>query len=714
MPKKIKDITAGQKNEKINLRQKIGSGPFKAKKRINKGFSIYKKGSQSMKDISGEEGPKFIYIKGKEFTPPKSLSNLLKMAGLGLLIIVAINLINIYFSGVALQNDIENSAMQGYENLVSAGKDTTKIEFAKAVQAFEGALQNFSEAKAKLWFINTDKSFYSKDMDNAQSVNNLLEGGKNFAMAGSLFLAAMEEFNKIPSYFFSRNADEAQKTVDQGKSITETLKKGLDDTNQAIEKINIAASDFENVNGVFFPNAIALRIELAKKQIVELKDMLNSISKYFPAILKLMGDQAPHRYLILLQNNNEIRPTGGFIGSYIILDTNDGYIDKLEVHDVYDIDGSYMGQITPPAELAGFTTNWRFRDSNYHPDFPTSAAKAAWMLEKEGGPTVDTVIAINQGLLKGLLEVTGPVQVGNFGKLDADNYNLLLSFIIEGKVWGAEDPKHILKVFIPAFKDAIFQTKNIGKLSSKIYRAAQQKQIMAYSKDEEIEGLFDAAGISGRMHKNVYGEDYLSVISTSVGGTKSDQFVDENITHETYIDNDGNITDEVRIKRKHTWTDVIYYSWKKTLQEYGFNSMPDQLIDILGRGRNKVSMRIYVPKGSKFLDSNKKVETGYDKETDNAYFISEMEILAGKEDELYIKYELPFKIDFAPAGQYKLVVEKQSGSIGSVFTKTMTLDGFVKELGVYPEETKVGDDGQIIYATNLVYDRYFSALLNKN
>jgi hypothetical protein len=39
--------------------------------------------------------------------------------------------------------------------------------------------------------------------------------------------------------------------------------------------------------------------------------------------------------------------------------------------------------------------------------------------------------------------------------------------------------------------------------------------------------------------------------------------------------------------------------------------------------------------------------------------------------------------------------------------------GSIKELGVYPEESKIGDENQIIYATNLVYDRYFSALLSK-
>lgn len=713
MPKKVKDITEAEKYERLNLRQKTGNIPLKEKNRLKKGISLFKKTPSQTKDISGAKGPEFYYIKGEKFSPPKTLGNLLKIAGLGLLIIVIINLINIYFSGLALQKEIESSATMGYENLINAGKDTTKIEFAKAVDAFDKALENFSAAKEKLWFINSDTSFYSKDIEAAQSVNNLLEGGKNFAVAGGLFLEAMEEFNKIPEYFFSRNMDEEQNTIDKSKSITGTLKKGLEKTDQAIAQINLAAENFNKVNEAFFPDNIGLRIEMVKKQINETQEILNSISKHFPAILKLLGDQAPHRYLILLQNNNEIRPTGGFIGSYIILDMNDGYIDKLEVNDVYDIDGAYTEKITPPEEFAGFTDNWRFRDSNYHPDFPTSAASASWMLEKEGGPTVDTVIAINQGLLKDLLEVTGPVQVGSFGTFDAGNYNLLLSYIIEGKVWGAEDPKHILKVFIPAFKDTLFKTQNLGKLSSKIIREVQQKDIMMYSSDKDIEALFDAAGINGRMHPNILGEDYLSVINTSVGGTKSDQFIEENITHDTYIADNGEIIDEVKITRKHEWADDIYYSWKKILQKYGFNEMPDQLIDILGRGKNKVSMRIYVPKNSELIDSSKKVAVKQDKETDRTYFMTEMIVAAGQMDELTIKYKLPFKMDFSPAAQYKLIVEKQSGSVGSIFTKTLEMAGSIKELGVYPDDAKIGDENHVIYATNLVYDKYFSVLLSK-
>ncbi len=415
-----------------------------------------------------------------------------------------------------------------------------------------------------------------------------------------------------------------------------------------------------------------------------------------------------------MQNNNEIRPTGGFIGSYAIVDINDGYIEKLETHDVYDIDGSYGGLIEPPDEFKSFTSNWRFRDSNYSPDFFYSGKKARWFLDKEGGPTADTVIAINQGLLQELLKITGPVQVGNFGKLDANNYNLLLSFVIEGKVWGTEDPKHILKVFVPAFKEAILKEENISKVSSKLYRAVQQKHIMMYSSDEEIQGFFDAIGVSGRMYQNSPDEDYLSVINISTGGTKSEQFILEEINHDTNIDKYGKIENKITIKRTHRFTDEIYYKWKTILNAYGFTNIPDHLIDILGRGKNKVSVRVYVPEGSRLKSTNASdIATKFDNELKKTYFFFTMEVSAGESEEIWISYNLPFTMIFNPAEAYRLFVEKQPGSRGSIFTKTLTVDPKLDLLSAYPTGLIGSSTGEITYATNLVYDKNFSALISK-
>lgn len=395
------------------------------------------------------------------------------------------------------------------------------------------------------------------------------------------------------------------------------------------------------------------------------------------------------------------------------MDVYDGYISKMAVHDVYDLDGAYGGVIEPPDIISDFTKNLRLRDANYSPDFPTSAAKIKWVMEKEKGPGVDTIVTVNQSLLKDFLEITGPVQVGSFGKLDADNYNLLLSYIIEGKIWGAEDPKHILKVFVPAFKEAILKEQNIGKITSKFYKAIQQKDILMWSKDSEIEALFDATGLSGRVHESADDEDYLSVINFSLGATKSEKFVDESIIHSTHIENSGNITDEVTIKRTHTFTDKVYLDWKRTLNKYSLKEMPDWLIDILGRGDNKTTIRVYVPAGSTLIDATGAVETKFDKDLKKTFFYTKMELKAGETKSVTIKYRLPFVLKLNPIGTYKLIVEKQPGSKGSLLTQTISSNSNVYNLATYPENGRIDAEGNLVYATNLLYDKYFSSVWSK-
>lgn len=712
MRKTIRDISGKSKKEPINL---AGEKAKKKGAKIQKPKAVFKKKKSNVtpvRDIQGARPVKFGYVKGKNFNPPPFLGNLIRVGISGILILLVVNLVNVYYKGQQIQEQLTQSAKQGYELLFDAGKDASKIQFAQATATFEQALDSFTDAEKEVGFISTGSTYYSRDSQVSIAAQALLGGGKDFALAGSNFIDAIEQFNQLPIYFFAKNSG-AQNA--NSPDLSDALNLGLEKTEIAIGHISNASEKIQRIDESLLPADMQSRVLLAKEKIREVSDSLNAISEHFPALLKLMGDRYPHRYLVLLQNNSEIRPSGGFIGSYAIIDVNDGLIEKIEVHDSYDIDGAYGEIIEPPDEFKAFTSNWRFRDSNFSSDFPLSADKARWFLQKQGGPSVDTVIAINQGLLRDMLQITGPVQVGEFGELNSENYQLLLTYVIESKAFGVEDPKHILKVFIPAFKDAIFKQENLSAVSTKLYKAVQQKHIMFYSSDDEIQAFFDAMEISGRVHELQENEDYFSLVHISKGGTKSEGFIEEKIRHNTHIQADGTLTNTVTISRKHAWDDSIYSQWVAELNKYGFEEINQQTIDILGRGKNEVSSRIYVPDGSKLLESSDStLVTKYDKDLKKTYFYVDFFVQAGETDEITITYELPFKLDLKDPDTYRLYAEKQPGSRGSLFNKTMTADDAVQNLSAFPSETKLQIDGSLIYPTNLVYDRYFSAIWHLN
>jgi len=125
----------------------------------------------------------------------------------------------------------------------------------------------------------------------------------------------------------------------------------------------------------------------------------------------LLGYNGPRKYLFLFQNNHEIRATGGFIGSYGVLNVHNGNVKELFVDGIFNPDGQLSVRVVPPKPIQKISTNWSTHDANWFPNFPTSAEKIAWFYEKTGGPTVDGIITLTPTVMEKLLEITGPIEM---------------------------------------------------------------------------------------------------------------------------------------------------------------------------------------------------------------------------------------------------------------------------------------------------------------
>ncbi len=667
-----------------------------------------------LKDIKPKaKNDDFFQINNPDNTLSASVfGNILIIGFISLIIVLLINSLSAYYKGKKLEQQISASAFQGISMLLEGGKKTSQIQLNNAKKAFLEAENFFNEAKTKAWFINSDKSIYSNKSDFNSAINGFLDGGVAFANAGNHFLDAMEYFNLIPLYFVSNNKNPEKFFP----SITQTLKQGLEKIDLAIKEINIASHKIYAINPEILPKDLQDKYIFAKEKLQEISTVLNDINEYYPAVLKLLGDGKTHSYLILFQNNQEMRPTGGFIGSFALVDLTEGYITKLETHDVYQLTGAGNMQIDPPDDLRLFTSNWRFRDSNYSYDFTRSAEKAIWFLDLEASVEVDTVIAINQGLLRDMLEITGPIQVGKFAKLNSYNYDTVLSYVIESKMWGREDPKHILRVFVDAFAKEILNEKYLAKVSAKLLRAIEQKHILFYSKDEEVLAFFDNLNLTARPYNPKEKEDYLAVINLAVG-TKSDKLIEEKITHDTEIKSNGRIVNTLTLERTHLYSPEILRQWKEILSNVGINKPEEYVLDILGRGTNVSSVQIYVPKGSRLMSStDPSIEIKFDEELDKTYFFTTLTTKASTKSVLRIKYELPFSLDFSNSNLdvYKLIAEKMPGHPGQLFTKRILKTNDVLPIITYPDGAFIENETAFIYAKDLVYDRYFSSLIKRS
>jgi hypothetical protein len=646
------------------------------------------------------------------------INEVIRVAAAGILILFAINIVNIAQRGMVIKDSVIASAATGYESLMKATGDTASSQYQSAEDNYNDATSNFNLALQNISFLQANSDTFFAREKTVDSVDGLLKAAGYMAEAGKNFTRGIENLSQLPSLFMGLNRqakDAVAKGAYQG-SLTERLKQDLTYIQKAGEQVRLADANLALVSPEVLPPQYAAQLDSARSKVKKLLGIVDSVEKKIPAVLDLLGDRYPHRYLILLQNDAEARPTGGFIGSFMIVDINDGYITKMEFNDVYDFDGQLTEDIPAPEDIAKISSSWRMRDSNYSPDFAVSAEKAAWFLQKEKGPSVDTVIAVNQSIVADLLDVTGPVQLeGLAAPLDRNNYQAALSYVIESKLNGAESPKKILGDFINAFKVKLFTSGNWKKTLNVFIKACRQKTILFYSRTEDVQQVFDDLGFSGRVTKTAPGEDYLDLIITSIGGNKSDLFIQQGIQHNTLVNATGLLMDEVTVKRKHMWSDAALDELKSSLRRLGFKDVPDWVIDIIGRGTNKAYVKIYVPKGSKLLDvagmDSTQVMTRQDEEIDKTYFIFEMDVAAGAEKKVTINYQLPQNLQLLPVDTYKLYVQRQPGIRASTFVKQVFFKPGLQGYKQYPDAFKKYENGNLYYEGLLEGDLYLSAVV---
>ncbi len=269
----------------------------------------------------------------------------------------------------------------------------------------------------------------------------------------------------------------------------------------------------------------------------------------WPAIAGIDGKKT---YLILFQNNMELRPGGGFIGSYGIVSVNKGRIENFHINDVYDADGHLTKHIQPPYGLQRYlgVSHWFLRDSNFDPDFTVDAKQAAYFLQLETGQKVDGVIAIDTTFLKNLLEQTGPVFLPDYKvTVNSANFYLLTETHAEKHFFpGSTQKKDFLRSLMNALvnKFALEKKMPYVKLAQLLVRSIQQKDVLFAFANQQIQNVFTVNDLSsslwdGRVANQNTVFDYFGVVDANVGSNKANYYIKRSLSQETTMDASGGL-----------------------------------------------------------------------------------------------------------------------------------------------------------------------------
>ena len=264
-----------------------------------------------------------------------------------------------------------------------------------------------------------------------------------------------------------------------------------------------------------------------------------SLANVLPSIL---GFDGKRYYLILFQNNNELRPTGGFIGSVGQLTIEKGLLKEFSVRDVYELDGQLKTHVEPPFVVRRYLQPHLYlRDSNFSLDFQETASKAALIYNLETGKEADGIIAVNFEALKKIIKVLGPIELPEY-KIAVDDRNIgdfLQDTIRTNNFPGSTQKKDLLskilnQIILMATSNP-YKTFEIAKLFPSFL---EEKNIIISFENPYIQKPFTANGYGGviqdgRVKKERTAYDYLYVNEANIGVNKVNEKINRDITYET-------------------------------------------------------------------------------------------------------------------------------------------------------------------------------------
>ncbi|GEM_PF-5030622 len=467
------------------------------------------------------------------------------------------------------------------------------------------------------------------------------------------------------------------------------------------------------------------------------EDKENRLSLVFKIFLRVFLATDEKRYLVVFQNPSEIRPTGGFLGSFGMFTVAKGkIIDQwIPPQGTYALQGQLKSFIESPLPMHSINTRWELQDANWYFDFPSSARKIEEFYEDARGESIDGVIAINASLLKEFLQITGPISLPHY-EMEITSENALENiqiFTQEKHEEFNKSPKQIIadlqELIFLRIKNFSFQEKlSVLEIFS---RALEQKNIQIYFDDVLLEKDISTLGWDGRIEDT--SGDYLAVVHTNIGGEKTDAVIFEEITHISEIDTEGNIIDELRIKREHRGKENTLFTGAENrdfirvyvpagstfLKAEGFDDPPNFSKEE-SLPNFSYDDKLLLEEGAKWFDS--KSNTGVSQDFHKTIFENWMLLSPGETQEAVIRYKIPQRI-ILPSSQntliqflfpqsyqnnYQFYFQKQSGMEQQTLVKEIRFGKNFLPTFLYPIARKQSDESLQFNKMQSLSDLFFT------
>lgn len=595
---------------------------------------------------------------------PRSFPKWLGIVGVIILLVCAFAFFGAFLPGKKLV-----ASLKQLETVANGVTDQVKA------QDLPGTKNQLEQVKAQLDKVKSDFSAFSW-VGFVPVANNYYRDGRHvFTAADELLTAGNLAIDAITPYAdviglkgLATTGDGAKTAQDRINFIINTLDKIKPQLNQIGSHVDTARKEMDQVNPNRYPKKFKPQLLSAISLLDQADTLVNDANPLLESAPYMLGIDSPRKYLVLFQNDAELRPTGGFISAYAIIQVDKGKISLIQSNDIYTLDEKFIKKIPAPEPIKKYLPKvpyWYLRDQNLSPDFKVSmdTFHPNYLLTKS--PVIDGVIAVDTQLLVDLLKVTGPIGVPGFGNYSAENdsrcncpqvfYELEKFADQEGPVvWDSVSGNIVFaprnygnrKSFIGPMMHSILSNvfaqpkSKMGELFNTAFSSINAKHVQFYFIDSQVQQAAESFNLAGRVKD--FSGDYLLVVDTNFAGAKTNAWVTYTADQKIDVSGEGTVTKTLTLTYKNPQQ---YFSEKGT--------------NLKLNGIFRDWLRVFVPKGSKLLEV-KGFETG-DKTSEDlgkTVFEGFFTLTPQNVKTITFKYELPEKIK----SPYKILIQKQAGS----------------------------------------------------
>jgi hypothetical protein len=489
--------------------------------------------------------------------------------------------------------------------------------------------------------------------------------------------------------------------------ILTTISRSTDVLENMRVQTRLARRDLANLRNLAILPQITNLISPIQQILPDLESSINFFIPLAASISEIGGVDSPKQWLVLYLNNAELRPGGGFIGVYGLLETHKGEIKNFSVQDVYEADALVDGRtdyfVRPPQPLVDYLGiwNWYFRDANWSPDFATSADFSRQLLRQQKAyagqpvPPIDGVIAITPEVAERVLAYIGPITVNGI-VFTADNVYDLLQFETQfGYAERGVSPDE-RKELISLLTDAVvarlisLPISELPGLLNVVLDSFQDKHIGVRSYNEDVQRVLQNAGWAQVVSAPTR-SDVLMVVDANLASLKSDPFVDREISY-TVNQRNGRSVARVEVNYIHrgSFSGLVtrYRTFVRVYAPFG-----SELIKVEGNLENDVLNNPQRRPGRVVVESDLGM-------TSFGTFTS---VEPGRIQKLVFEYYLPETVnELVAQNRYNLKVFKQMGTAS--FPLTLNIDFGKNISNANPAEAR-SDRGNSVYTIQTLLDR---------